>query len=120
MAIGTEAAYDHVVGMSKYIWEARPANWNMYVKYRPSLQDIPEIGRVDAQTFSVEKVISLKPDLLMLADWQFQALGTDIQRIESTGIPVVVVDYNAQTLERHLKSTEIIGIITGQRSVRPK
>jgi len=24
------------------------------------------------------------------------------------------VDYNAQTLERHIKSTELIGVITGQ------
>ena len=30
MAIGTEKAFDHVVGMSKGIWEKwRPANWAM-------------------------------------------------------------------------------------------
>ncbi|QRV23661.1 ABC transporter substrate-binding protein [Marinomonas foliarum] len=114
MAIGTEAAYDKVVGMSKYIWQARSANWEMYVKHRPSLEDIPGIGRVDTQTFSVEKVISLKPDVLMLADWQYKGLGTDIERLESAGVKVIVVDYNAQTLERHIKSTELIGVITGQ------
>lgn len=115
MAIGTEAAYDKVVGMSKYIWQARPANWDMYVKHRPSLADIPGIGRVDTKTFSVEKVISLNPDLIMLADWQFKGLGSDVERLENAGIPVVVVDYNAQTLERHMKSTQIIGVITGQQ-----
>lgn len=114
MAIGTEAAYDKVVGMSKYIWQARKANWDMYVKHRPSLDDIPGIGRVDTQTFSVEKVISLNPDLLLLADWQYKGLGTDIERIQNAGIPVLVVDYNAQTLDRHIKSTELIGVVTGQ------
>ena len=114
MAIGTEAAYDHVVGMSKYIWQARPANWEMYLEHRPSLDEIPGIGRVDTKTFSVEKVISLNPDLIMLADWQYKGLGSDIERLENAGIPVIVVDYNAQTLERHIKSTEIIGVITGQ------
>lgn len=114
MAIGTEAAYDHVVGMSKYIWQARSANWELYVKHRPSLKEIPGIGRVDTNTFSVEKVISLNPDLLMLADWQYKGLGAEIERIESAGIPVVVVDYNAQTLERHVKSTQLIGVITDQ------
>lgn len=114
MAIGTEAAYDNVVGLSKYIWQARPLNWQMYVEHRPSLAEIPAVGRVDTQTFSIEKVISLKPDLVMLADWQYKALGTEIERLESLGIPVVVVDFNAQTLERHVKSTEIIGVITGQ------
>ncbi|CUB02620.1 ABC transporter substrate-binding protein [Marinomonas fungiae] len=114
MAIGTEAAYDHVVGMSKYIWQARPANWDMYVAHRPSLDEIPGIGRVDTKTFSVEKVISLNPDLVMLADWQYKGLGSDVERLEAAGIPVIVVDYNEQTLERHVKSTEIIGVITGQ------
>ncbi|EKN4581172.1 ABC transporter substrate-binding protein [Vibrio aestuarianus] len=114
MAIGTEAAYDKVVGMSKYIWQARSANWKLYVKHRPSLDKIPEIGRVDTNTFSAEKVISLNPDVLMLADWQYKGLGSDIERIEDAGISVVVVDYNAQTLERHMKSTQLIGVITGQ------
>ncbi len=115
MAIGTEAAYDNVVGMSKYIWQARSANWEMNVKHRPSLDKIPGIGRVDTNTFSVEKVISLRPDLIMLADWQYKGLGSDIQRLESAGISIVVVDYNAQTLERHIKSTQLIGEITGQQ-----
>ncbi len=114
MAIGTEAAYDNVVGMSKYIWQARSANWDLYVKHRPSLNKIPEIGRVDTNTFSAEKVISLNPDVLMLADWQYKGLGSEIERIEDAGISVVVVDYNAQTLERHIKSTQLIGVITGQ------
>ncbi|ELA9428265.1 ABC transporter substrate-binding protein [Vibrio parahaemolyticus] len=114
MAIGTEAAYDNVVGMSKYIWQVRSANWDLYVKHSPSLDKIPEIGRVDTNTFSAEKVISLNPDVLMLADWQYKGLGSEIERIEDAGISVVVVDYNAQTLERHLKSTQLIGVITGQ------
>ena len=31
------------------------------------------------------------------------------------GIPIVVLDYNAQTLDKHIKSTEIIGQLTGQK-----
>ena len=114
MAIGTEAAYDNVVGISRYIWEARSANWDMYVKYRPSLADIPAIGRVDTKTFSVEKVIALNPDVILLADWQYKGLGSDTQRLEDAGVKIVVVDYNAQTLASHVKSTELIGVITGQ------
>lgn len=114
MAIGTVEAYDHVVGMAKYIWQARAESWVEYIKQVPSINNIPEIGRVDTNTFSVEKAISLKPDLLMLADWQYKALDGDIERIESAGIPIVVVDYNAQTVERHVQSTLLIGQITGQ------
>ncbi|WCN12669.1 ABC transporter substrate-binding protein [Marinomonas mediterranea] len=115
MAIGTEQAYDKVVGLSKYIWQARPANWEMYIKHRPSLNTIPAIGKIGSQAFSVEQVISLKPDVLLLADWQFKALGTQAQKIEDAGVPIVVIDYNAQTLQRHVMSTKIIGVITGQK-----
>ena len=98
MAVGTEKAYDHVVGLSREAWEGWvPANWAMHTAHRPSLKDIADVGEVEAQTFSVEK-----------------ALGLDADRIEEAGVPVVVVDYNAQTLERHLASTRLLGTLTGQ------
>ena len=115
MAIGTPAAYKHVVGMSRYIWEARKASWDLYVKHVPLLDEIPAVGRVDTNTFSVEKVISLNPDLVMLAAWQYKALGDQVKRLENAGIPVVVVDYNAETVKNHVLSTKIIGVITGQQ-----
>lgn len=115
MAIGGEKSFDHVVGMSKDIWQKwRPKNWAMYVKHRPSLATLPEVGNVNTQTFSMEKVISLKPDVLLLATWQYQTLQGQLYRLEDAGIHVVVVDYNAQTIKTHVKSTQIIGQLTGQ------
>lgn len=115
MAVGTEKAFDSVVGLSREAWEGWvPANWEMYTQHRPSLKAIPDVGEVEAQTFSVEKVLSLKPDLVILADWQYKALGQDAKRIEDQGIPVVVVDYNEQTVARHTASTRLLGTLTGQ------
>ncbi len=115
LAIGTENAFDKVVGLSRDTWEGwRPASWNLYTHYRPSLKDIPDIGEIDAQTFSLEKIISLNPSVIVLADWQFKGLGTDIARLTDANIPIVVVDYNAQTLDRHVKSTMILGQLAGQ------
>ncbi|MEN5017966.1 ABC transporter substrate-binding protein [Erwinia sp. Eh17-17] len=117
MSVGGEKAYDSVVGISREAWEGWvPANWNMHVAHRPSLKNIPDVGEVEAQSFSVEKVLSLNPDLVILADWQFQALGQDVQRIEKQGIPIVVIDYNAQTVERHVASTRVLGTLTGQEA----
>ncbi|MBT0569066.1 ABC transporter substrate-binding protein [Curvibacter sp. CHRR-16] len=115
MAVGGEKAFDKVVGMSREAWEGwRSANWQLHTAHRPSLKDIPDVGEVEAQTFSVEKVLALKPDVVVLADWQYKGLGSDIKRLEAAKIPVVVVDYNAQTLERHLASTKLLGEITGE------
>ncbi|QNT59093.1 periplasmic binding family protein [Neisseria musculi] len=35
--------------------------------------------------------------------------------MEKADIPIVVLDYNAQTVAAHVKSTEIIGTLTGQQ-----
>lgn len=115
MAVGGEKAFDKVVGISREAWEGwRPANWALYTAHRPSLKTLPDVGEVEAQTFSVEKVLALKPDLVVLADWQYKGLGPDIKRLEDARIPVVVIDYNAQTLERHLASTLVLGEVTGE------
>lgn len=115
MAVGGEKAFDKVVGISREAWEGwRAANWQLHTAHRPALKDIPDVGEVEAQTFSVEKVLALKPDVAVLADWQYKGLGSDIKRLEAARIPVVVVDYNAQTLERHLASTALLGEISGE------
>lgn len=60
MAIGSEKAFDNVVGISRDTWKAwRPKSWELYTEYRPSLAKIPDVGEVEAQTFSIEKVLSL-------------------------------------------------------------
>ncbi|WP_373746483.1 ABC transporter substrate-binding protein [Neisseria dentiae] len=115
MAVGGKNALDNVVGFSKAVWsDWAPASWEAFRKAVPKLDGLEDVGEVEVGTFSVEKVLSLKPDLLLLADWQYQALGSDVERLEKAGIPVVVLDYNAQTVDKHVKSTEIIGTLTGQ------
>jgi ABC-type Fe3+-hydroxamate transport system substrate-binding protein len=114
MAIGGPEAMDRVVGISRAAWEDwRPDNWKAYLKVRPSLDKIADVGEVEVNTFSVEKVLALKPDLVVLGDWQVKGIGSDFQRIVDAHIPVVVVDYHAQTLEKHLLSTRVIGKVLG-------
>lgn len=115
MAVGGEAAFDHVIGISREAWRGKvPANWNMYVKQMPSLARIADIGEVDLHNISLENIISLKPDVVILAQWQYVALKYEVSRLEALKIPVVVIDYNAQTVEKHVSSTKIFGILTGQ------
>lgn len=113
-AIGGDQAMDRLVGISKAAWKDwRPANWEAYLKVRPSLDQLGDVGEVEVSTFSVEKLIALKPDVAVLAEWQVEGIGADYQRIVDAGVPVVVVDYHAQTAERHLASTRLIGKIVG-------
>lgn len=115
MAIGGEKAFDKVAGLSREAWEGwRSANWSLFAAHRPSLKELPDVGEVEAQTFSVEKVLALKPDVLVLAEWQYKGLGSDVKRIEDAGVPVVVVDYNLELPANHYASTLLLGKIAGE------
>lgn len=114
-AVAGDKGYDRLAGMSRgWFVKSRPATWAMYVASKPQLAKVPDVGNVQDQTFSIEKVMAAKPDVVVLADWQYKALGPEVARMEAARIPVVVVDYNAQTLERHLASTRILGQISGE------
>lgn len=115
MAIGGVKSFDNVVGFSKKVWSSwAPPSWELFSKQVPRLNQLADIGEVEEGTFSVEKVLALKPDLLVLADWQYQALGSDLDKLKKANIPIVVLDYNAQTVAKHVQSTKIIGQLTGQ------
>ena len=86
----------------------------------PKLNQLTDVGEVEVGTFSIEKVLALKPDLLVLAEWQYKALGSDLDRINKAGIPIVVLDYNAQTVAKHVQSTKLIGTLTGQQQKADK
>lgn len=114
IAIAGEGAMDRVVGVSLLPWkEWRPKQYEAYVKVFPKIADLPDVGDTETANFSIEKVISLKPDLVVLAAWSWDALGENVKQFDSAGIPVVVVDYNAQTLDKHVASTLALGKLLG-------
>lgn len=113
-AVAGKDAWSKVVGISRAPWEGwRPVIFKRYAAVIPNLQAMPDIGHSDDGTFSAEKVIALKPDVLFMAEWTYKAMQTARDQIEAAGIPIVVVDYNAQLLERHLASTRVMGKVMG-------
>ncbi|MCR2100341.1 ABC transporter substrate-binding protein [Campylobacter upsaliensis] len=115
LAVGGVKALDKVVGFSKAVWtDWTPASWELYSKTLPQLNSIADFGEVEVGTFSVEKVLALKPDLLILAAWQYQVLEFDLEPIIEANIPIIVLDYNKEKVELHAKSTELLGVITGE------
>lgn len=106
--------FGQVVGISREFWEDfNPGSWTLYNQKLPNLNSIGDIGNVNAGTFSFEKTLALKPDVVVLAKWQYDTLKAEMPRFEAANIPVVVVDYNDQTVQNHTKSTQIFGQLTG-------
>ncbi|MUO85272.1 ABC transporter substrate-binding protein [Agrobacterium vitis] len=114
LAIVGPNAIDKVVALSLSTWKDwRPSQFAAYEKALPQLASIPDIGNTEDSTFSIEKVIAAKPDLVILAAWSYDALGESVKQFEAAGIPVVTLDYNAQSVEKHVASTLALGALMG-------
>jgi len=113
-AVAGKDNWAKVVGISRAPFEGwRPVIFSRYAAVIPNLQAMPDIGHSDDGTFSAEKVIALKPDVLFISEWTYKSLQIAREQIEAAGIPIVVIDYNAQLLDRHLSSTRAIGKVMG-------
>ncbi len=113
-AIAGPDAYDRVVAISREAWEGwRELQWQAYVQAVPRIDELIDVGEVESGTFNIEAAVAAEPDVAILAAWQFDGLGEAVQKLEAAGIPVVVADYNAQTVEKHVASTLLIGAIMG-------
>ncbi len=113
-AIAGTAGWDRVVGFGRTLWAGwRPAVFSRYCAVIPRLANMVDVGNTDDSSFSLERVLSLRPDLVILAEWSFGALQPQVAQLEALGIPVMVIDYNAQIPARHAASTIAMGIATG-------
>lgn len=113
-AIAGPEGWNRVVGMNRIVWEGwRPAIYTRYRAAIPALAALPDVGNTDEGTFAAEKVIGLRPDLVMMPAWTWNAAEAARAQIAAAGIPILVFDYNAQTLERHVASTRAIGAAMG-------
>ena len=116
LAVTGPEGVDKLVSLSRGPWaDWRPGQWKVYTARFPHLESLPDFGNTDDSTFSVEALIASKPEVAILSPWQTAAIGEPgVAQIEAAGIKVVAIDYNAQTLERHLISTRILGAVMGQ------
>lgn len=114
IAVAGPGAIDKVAAVSLSPWrDWRPKQFEAYLKAFPQLANIPDVGDTETGDFSIEKAIAAKPDLVILAAWSYDALGESVKQFDAAGIPVVVIDYNAQTLEKHVQSTLVLGKVMG-------
>lgn len=114
IAVTGPGAIDKVAAISLSPWrDWRPKQFEAYLKVFPQLTNIPDVGDTETGDFSIEKAIAAKPDLVILPAWSYDALGESVKQFDAAGIPVVVIDYNAQTLDKHVQSTLVLGKVMG-------
>ena len=97
--------------------DLKPYDKDTYDKFSekfPEIKDIPEVGYYYTKDFSIEKVVSLNPDLLILPMFQYDLAKGDLTKFEQAGIPVVFTDFYHEPLENATKSVTLLGQLLGQ------
>ncbi len=121
VAVGGEDALTKLVGMNSWRYKKwRPDWWVAWTEHFPWLKDLPDVGQ-PGWSFNLEKVIELKPDVVITAPWMYNQMveSGDLERLKAAGIPVVVIDFVPHTanVKEHLKavrrSLEVLGVISG-------
>lgn len=109
--------FNKVVSISKGEWaDFFNDQYNAYEKQMPELDKIIDTGSIYKGSFSMETLLNSKPQVAIVAPFQYETLAENIDKLEKSGIKVIVIDYNSQTLENHIKSTRILGKITGNEN----
>ena len=113
-AIGGPAVWDRVVGLGRKQWAGyRTANWARFSAAIPCLTQIADVGIADDKSFSVERTLGLRPDLLIVHEFAFRSMAPLMEQITAAGVPILVIDYNAQDPARHVASTLAMGAVAG-------
>lgn len=94
-----------------------------YLERFPEIAKIPVVGRHTADSFSIEKTLSLKPDLVVLTA-SFAGAGPDgnvedtplMKRLTAAGVPVIVIDFFVQPLQNTVPSLRALGAAVGQQA----
>jgi iron complex transport system substrate-binding protein len=114
-AEGGDDPFERIAGWTRNYWDGRRQwTWEKYTDAFPEIEDIPDVGYIHKGTFSTEKVLSLKPDVVIMCVVDYEAATDDVKKLEEGGVPVVCVDYHSETLESHSQSTMLLGTVLGR------
>jgi iron complex transport system substrate-binding protein len=111
-----EAPFKRIVGWQNDLRKLDEKTFAGYVAQYPQADTIPLIGETSEESVSVEKILSLKPDLAV-----FSIAGhgpTEHSPIADTlakaGIPVVFVDFRVHPIEGTRTSFKMLGTALGR------
>ena len=94
LALEGKEAPKKIAGWDPGLKEYRYDMMQKFSEGIPGLKDIPDVRDIGKETFSIEKVISLKPDVLILPLDLYKNAKEVVSKLENAGIPTVVIDYH--------------------------
>ena len=101
-----------MAAFSKSDWALRTSQWPRYQAALPRLAQLVDVGSLYNQSFDFERLLTTRPDLLILAKWQLDGFANYLPVLQQLNIPYIVVDFN-QGAEVKLASIRAMGQAMG-------
>jgi iron complex transport system substrate-binding protein len=118
-AVGGDGFFDKVVGITGELEQFDKPLWDAYCQRYPGLADAEVVGISYQGTFSVEKIISLNPDVVILSPY-LKTLGMLDQSVfdnmDSAGVKYIFAGFYNDALDEGMydKTLKTIGKILNQ------
>lgn len=107
-----------IAGMMGDFKSLDPASFAQYREKFPEIDDIALVGRQNEETFSVEKAVTVEPDVAIFGMSGGHAPGSTSHEVLSVmgaaDIPVVMIDFRAKPFENTPKSIRLLGKLMGK------
>lgn len=121
LMVGGAESFKKVVALPQDGWQTtRFGEYAALTKSFPEIKTIPSIGGYHDNILNTEKILSLKPDLVLINKSQYADNNKRIEVLAKAGIPTVVLDYHTLTAENHTKSTRILGELLQRQNTAAK
>lgn len=117
IAVTGEEGLGQIAGWSRQYWVGRrQSTWDAFAAKFPEIDSIPDVGYINRNTFNLEAVLALNPDVVIFSKNDLAKIPHELARLEAAGIPAVILDYHDQTVENHAASTRLLGVLTGHEA----
>ena len=95
-----------------------PASYQLYLNHSPAIAEIPQVGQTSEETFSVERALSVRPDIAILSGGHGPSSSSSetVRQLEAAGIPVVFIDFREEPLRNTVPSVRVIGQVLGREA----
>ena len=114
--VNTENPLDKIVGIGTDLKQNVPDYYDRLEEKLPEVSEIPEIGGLAKGDVTVENLLSMAPDLVILSMDTYEASEKAglTTKMDEAGIEYVVTDFRAKPLQNTTKSMELFGQIFNQ------
>ncbi|EHL97447.1 periplasmic binding protein [Acetobacteraceae bacterium AT-5844] len=106
-----------LVGMGGDLRRADPQSYVAFQRKFPALASVPELTTNIGQTFSIERGLSLAPDLVILGAWQANSADSKpmLEQFAQSGVPVLFIDTFQKPLTNTIPTIRLLGEVLDRR-----